>query len=125
MNPKCVLRDLSPGIYQYVKPGSRHDLVHDLDGTDLHQPIAVRGVESGRFGVENDFTHCEAPRRAMLRSPARDFRLARVIRPGVRWCRSQNAHGVASRYPTSDATLSPRISHGSRPRAQGREPAGP
>src|ERR1700678_613053 len=125
MNPKCVVRNLPLGIYQYVKLGARHDLVHDLDGTDFHQPIAVRGIESGRFGVENDFTHCEAPRRTMLLSPARDFRLARMIRPGVRWCRSQNAHDVASRYPASDVTLSLRTSRGSRPRAQGREPAGP
>ena len=65
-----LLRHVAFGIDQHVKDGAGGDLVDDLHCADFDQPIALRWVEAGRLGVEDDLTHRSASGRERRPAPA-------------------------------------------------------
>ena len=52
-----VLGNVALGVDQVMEDAAGRGLVDDLDGADFEQPMALRRIEAGRFGVEHDLTH--------------------------------------------------------------------
>jgi hypothetical protein len=53
----CLLRHLALRIDIAVEGLTGRHPIEDLDAADLDEPIAAQRIESGRFGVENNFAH--------------------------------------------------------------------
>jgi len=57
MHGEGLGRHVALGIEVPVKGLPGRHAVENLDAADLDQPIAAQGIETGGFGIENDFAH--------------------------------------------------------------------
>ena len=57
MNGKSVCRDVALGIDVAVKPPPGWNMVNEFDASDLDNAMAFAWIETGRFGVQNNFAH--------------------------------------------------------------------
>jgi hypothetical protein len=49
--------DLAVGIHVTMEAVLRRPAIHELDATDLDDPVARGGLETRGFRIENDLTH--------------------------------------------------------------------
>ena len=54
-------RNVALWIYEAVVFAPCRNPVEEFDAADLDQPVALARIESGRFGVQNDFAHVGTP----------------------------------------------------------------
>ena len=57
MDLKGRLRHVAFRIEVAVKRLAGREAVDELDAADLDQPIALKGIEPGGFGIEHDLAH--------------------------------------------------------------------
>ncbi len=57
MHVGCSGVDFAFGVDVKVNAPARQTAIDDLDGRDLDNAMALLGIESRRFGVEDDVTH--------------------------------------------------------------------
>jgi hypothetical protein len=57
VDAECRLRHVALGVQVILLLAPGRDLVHQLQAGDLHDPVALIGLESRCFRVENDLAH--------------------------------------------------------------------
>ena len=57
MNLEGFLGISRSGLMYFWKVLAGRQVVDQLDGADFDDPMAGRGVETGRFGIQNDLSH--------------------------------------------------------------------
>jgi hypothetical protein len=57
MHRKSFLRHVAFGIDVAVKCLAGGHAIEDLNAADFNKPIASQRIETGGFGIQNDFTH--------------------------------------------------------------------